>query len=194
MSRGGILFTDVDDVIVLQRTADFDKHNVALTDDICRRLLHPPAVQVLASLVDEGAQLVVTSNWTRFLNQDGFGQLFELGGYPSLASALHAAWQAPRAPGGTRLEAIDSWLAEHHRGESYAIIDDTDSGTGLRGSMHDLSGRLVLCSPGVGLHAGHLPQIRAALETLPRGNTVKGAPAPPSRSAPLARANRSRPR
>lgn len=168
MSRG-VLFSDIDDVLVLQRTVDFNKHRVELTDDICKRLLHPPALQVLATLVDEGAQLVVTSNWTRFLSEEGFRQLFDLGGYPSLASALHPAWQAPRTSGGTRLAAIDAWLRAHHAGEPFCIIDDTDSGSGLRSSVHDLDGRLVLCEPGIGLHAGHLPRIRQALETLPRG-------------------------
>jgi HAD domain in Swiss Army Knife RNA repair proteins len=174
-----IIFTDVDDVLVLQRTADFNKHAPDLSEDICRRLLHPPAMQVLASIVDEGAQLVITSNWTRFLNRNGFQQLFDLGGYPAISAALHAAWSASRKPGGTRLESIDGWLAAHHDGEPYCILDDTDSGSGLRGSARDLDGRVILCEPGAGLHSGHLPAIRAALST----------PAP---SAQPARAGRSR--
>ncbi len=187
----GVVFTDIDDVLVLQRAADFDKHSPDLTADLCRRLLHPPAVQVLASLVDAGARLVITSNWTRFLRKDGFRELFNLGGYPTLSAALHPAWQAPKAPGGTRLDAVNTWLSAHHVGEPYAIIDDTDSGTGLRGSVHDLDGRLVLCQPGVGLHAGHLPQIEAALKVLPRGKIlVTAALAKPSQSTPPAPAGR----
>lgn len=174
-----IIFTDVDDVLVQQRTADFNKHAPDLSEDICRRLLHPPAMQVLASIVDEGAQLVITSNWTHFLDRDGFQQLFDLGGYPAIGAALHASWQAPRMPGGTRLAAINNWLAAHHADEPYCILDDTDSGTGLRGSAQDLAARVILCSPGTGLHPGHLPAIRAALST----------PAP---SAPLVHASRSR--
>lgn len=178
MSRG-IIFTDVDDVLVLQRTADFNKHAPDLSEDICQRLLHPPAMQVLARIVDEGAQLVITSNWARFLNRDGFQQLFGLGGYPAISAALHAFWQAPRTPVGTRLDAINNWLAAHHAGEPYCILDDTDSGSGLRGSAQDLEGRVILCSPGTGLHPGHLSAIRAALST-------------PTPSAPLGHVGRSR--
>lgn len=174
-----IIFSDVDDVLVLQRTPDFDKHAPALTDDLCLRLLHAPAMQVLAALVEGGSQVVITSNWTRFLNQAGFQQLFNAGGYPGVSAALHPAWAAPTAPGGTRLDAIDRWLAEHHAGEPFVIVDDTDSGSGLRGSAHDLEGRVVLCERGVGLHPGHLPQLRSALSK-------------PSSSAPLARSTRSR--
>lgn len=164
-----ILFTDVDDVLVLRRTVDFDKHHIELTDDICQRLLHAPALQVLATLVAEGATLVITSNWMRFLPEEGFRRFFYAGGYPTVASALHPAWQAPRMPGSTRLAAIDAWLDEHHCGEPYCILDDTQSGSGLRGSSHDVEDRVVLCEPGVGLHAGHLPKIQAALKVLPRG-------------------------
>ena len=161
-----ILFTDVDDVLVLQRTVDFDKHNTALiTTEQAHRLLHQPALQTLATLVDEGARLVITSNWTRFLDQAGFQRLFHAGGYVQVGEALHPAWQAPRTPAGTRLDAINEWLSKHHAGEPYSIIDDTDSGSGLRGSLHDHEGRVVLCQPGVGLHPGHLPQLRSALST-----------------------------
>lgn len=179
MSRS-IVFTDVDDVLVLHRTPDFNKHAPELTQDICRRLLHPPAMQVLASLIDEGAKLVLTSNWLRFLDREGFQQLFEGAGYSSVSSALHSTWYAPRAASGTRLDAINTWLLAHHAGEPYCILDDTDSGSGLRGSPHDREGRVVLCEPGIGLHAGHLPSIRAALST----------PAPSARPAPASRSRR----
>lgn len=96
------LFTDVDDVLVLRRTVDFNKHAPVLTDDICRRLLHPPAMEVLAAAVAEGASLVITSNWCRFLDKEDFSRLFEGGGYPAVGSALHASWNSQRAPSGTR--------------------------------------------------------------------------------------------
>ncbi|KQP21382.1 HAD domain-containing protein [Pseudorhodoferax sp. Leaf265] len=167
-----IIFTDIDDVLVLQRTVDFDKHQAAsITPKTAQQLLHKPAAEVLADLVGDGALLVITSNWVRFLDRAGFQRMFEGAGYPALGGALHATWSAPRAAAGTRLAAIDTWLAAHHHGEPYLILDDTDSGTGLRGSRHDLDGRLVLCRPGTGLHAGHLPAIRAALKVLPCGKT-----------------------
>lgn len=171
MIRPTILFTDVDDVLVLQRTVDFNKHAPELSDDICRRLLHAPALEVLSSLVAEGAYLVITSHWTRFLDQAGFQRLFAGGGHPAIGNALHAAWHAPRTPTGTRLDAIDTWLSKHHTQEQYCILDDTESGSSLQGSSHDREGRVVLCQPAIGLHAGHLGRIRSALGILPRGKT-----------------------
>ncbi|RRS01095.1 hypothetical protein EIP75_22140, partial [Aquabacterium soli] len=151
-----ILFTDIDDVLVLRRTVDFDKHRPQMDDDMCSRLVHPPAIQVLSELIEQGARVVITSNWTRFMNQEGFERLLAVGNFPREISPLHPAWAAPPQPGGTRLEAVDAWLREHHHGEPYAILDDTDSGSGLHRSAHDIDGRVVLCEPGIGLHPGHL--------------------------------------
>ena len=166
-----ILFTDIDDVLVLRRTVGFDKHAPQLTDDMCMRLLHPPAFHVLSTLITDGARVVVTSNWTRFLNREGFERLMTVGSFPREIPVLHPAWAAPRHLSGTRLDAIDAWLAGQHRGEPYCILDDSDSGSGLRGSRHDIDGRVVLCAPGVGLHPGHLPKIRAALSAPPTSAT-----------------------
>lgn len=158
-----VLLTDVDDVLVLRRTADFDKHAPQLTDDVCRRLVHPPAIHVLSTLIEEGAKVVIRSSWTRSLGREGFERLLAVGSFPREISPLHPAWAAPRPPGGTCLDSINAWLAEHHRGEPFAILDDTDSGFGARGSRYDLDGRVVLCEPSVGLYLGHLPQLKSAL-------------------------------
>jgi hypothetical protein len=63
------------------------------------------------------------------------------------------------------VQVLDAWLAEHHRGEPYCVIDDQASGSSLVGSAHDKAGRVLLCSVGIGLHRGHLPFIREALTT-----------------------------
>lgn len=159
------LFLDVDDVIVLDRTAEFDKHRVGeLAQAVCQRLIHPPAGQALIELLSESTtKVVITSNWVRFTTQAALERLFRLAGYELLATSLHRSWSAPREGTETRLESIEQWLAKHYRGESYAIIDDEDSGASLRGSRHDAAGRVLLCQPGVGLHRGHLPKIRTAL-------------------------------
>lgn len=67
-------------------------------------------------------------------------------------------------PGGTRLQAIDTWLERHGSDQPYGILDDALSGSGLAGSRHDRAGRLVLCEVDVGLLPVHLPQLRRALQ------------------------------
>jgi len=158
-----LLLIDMDGVLVLKRTVDFDKHSVELSDELCSRLLHAPALEVLSMLVDDGARLTITSNWTRFMAQEGFKRLFAGAGYPRIGDALHSSWKAPVLTGRDRLAAVDAWLAHHHAGEPYCVVDDLDSGSGLAGSRHDRAGRVVLCRPSVGLHHGYLPRLRTAL-------------------------------
>jgi len=160
-----ILFIDIDDVIVLSRTAEFDKHAVGeLSPAICQRLIHAPAGQALMELLDEHpSRLVITSNWVRFTQKSAFERLFRLAGYERLSLSLHENWSAPRGSAATRVQVIDDWLATHHRGEPYCVIDDPASGSSLLDSSHDKAGRVLLCDVGTGLHRGHLPFIRAAL-------------------------------
>jgi len=161
-----VLFLDVDDVLILKRGVSFDKHRVGeLAAEVCMQLVHPPAGQALTAVVDEvHPRLVVTSNWTRFTSKSAFERLLRLAGYSMVAKSLHDEWSTIRRPGATRLQAVDEWLAEHYGGEPFFIIDDHDSGAALRGSRHDLAGRVLLCDVGVGLHVGHVPRIRGALQ------------------------------
>ena len=99
--------------------------------------------------------------------REGFERLFKMTGLEVLNESLHDAWEAPQNRGETRAQAIDRWLAEHHRGEPYVIFDDELSGTGLKRSVHETRGRLVLCKEGVGLHRGHVALIRSALSKSP---------------------------
>lgn len=162
-----IIFLDMDDVLVLNRTAAFDKHRVhELEPEVCQQLIHPPAGLALTELLQEfTAKIVVTSHWMRFTSRAAFERLLRLAGYEQIALSLHDAWSAPRGSAVTRVEVIDDWLAEHHRGEPYVVIDDQASGASLVGSVHDRARRVLLCSVGVGLHRGHLPFIHEALTT-----------------------------
>lgn len=162
-----IIFLDLDDVVVLNRTAAFDKHRVhGLAPEVCRQLIHPPAGLALTELLEEfPAKVVVTSQWVRFTSRAALERLLRLAGYKHIALSLHDAWSAPRGSAVTRVQALDAWLAEHHRGEPYVVIDDQASGASLVGSAHDKAGRVLLCHVGVGLHRGHLPFIREALTT-----------------------------
>ena len=162
-----IIFLDMDDVVVLNRTAAFDKHRVhELEPEVCQQLIHPPAGLTLMELLQAfPAKIVVTSNWVRFTSQSAFERLLRLAGYEQVALSLHDVWSAPGGAASTRVQAIDGWLTEHHRGEPYCVIDDQASGASLVGSAHDKAGRVLLCRVGVGLHRGHLPFIHKALTT-----------------------------
>ena len=98
---------------------------------------------------------------------EGCERLFTMAGLELLNESQHDDWEAPPNRGETRAQAIDRWLAAHHRGEPYVILDDELSGTGLSRSVHEKRGRLVLCKEAVGLHRGHLALIRAALTKAP---------------------------
>ena len=84
-----------------------------------------------------------------------------------VADALHPHWEAPPSVGRTRLEAVELWLAAHHRGEPFAVIDDELSGVGLEWSQLDVEGRVVLCRAREGLHLGYLSRLQKALAALP---------------------------
>jgi hypothetical protein len=164
--RPPILFLDIDDVLCINDPyGGLDVLSAHPPPDLHERLFHRPAVEALLAIVDEHRPVVVMStSWVRILDRAAFAQLFARTGLAPVAQALHpTAWQAPAAPGQTRLQAIDAWLARHHRGEPVVILDDAYSGTGLAGSSFDAAGCVVLCELQVGLHAGHLEVVRRAL-------------------------------
>ena len=171
MSNRPIILLDFDDVIVLNRPGQFGGYDVIAPDppsELWSRLFHLPATQVLVeALTEHGARVVITTSWLRFITREGFERLFTMAGLEVLNESLHDAWEAPQNRGETRAQAIDRWLAEHHRGEPYVIFDDELSGTGLKRSVHETRGRLVLCKEDVGLHRGHLALIRDALTKAP---------------------------
>ena len=161
-----IIFLDFDDVIALNTT--YGGYDVispgAKPADLFIKLFHPPAVALLLNLVKvHNPRVVITTSWLRFFERDGMEQLLNKTSMPAIAVALHDVWEAPANRGMTRLEQIDVWLARHHSGEAYVILDDFLSGTGLPKSSHDLDSRVVFCAEGIGLHAGHLLQINNAL-------------------------------
>jgi hypothetical protein len=167
MSNRPVILVDFDDVLVLNRPGEFGGYDIVAPNpppELWANLFHAPAAQTLVDAATEhDACLVITTSWLRFMLRDGFERLFAKTGLHALTERLHPAWEAPQNRGETRAGAIDRWLAANHLGEPYVILDDELSGTGLRASVHDRRGRLVLCKEGVGLHRGHLAPIRAAL-------------------------------
>ena len=162
-----LLFLDFDDVLCLNQP--YSGHHLSLNaaerpGDLFQKLWHLPAVQALLQVVDEYApQVVLTTSWLRLLEREGFVELFQRTGLSVLADALHEAWDAPQDFGRSRHQAIERWLFAHYESQPLLILDDELSGTGLFGSRLHKAGCVVLCKVDVGLHAGHLPAVRAAL-------------------------------
>lgn len=162
-----LVFLDLDDVICINKPyggRDILKSEAQVPTDLWERLWHPPAVATLKSIFDEFApQVVITSSWLRFLDRAGVASLFRKTGLELVASALHPTLEAPQNHGATRLHAIETWLGKYYNGQPVVVLDDAQSGTGLRGSRLDRAGHVVLCETDVGLHQGHLPTIRNEL-------------------------------
>jgi hypothetical protein len=166
-SERGLLFLDFDDVICLNTPyGGYDLFQT--TDDrpadLYQRLFHAPAVEVLLRVMNQATpRVVITTSWLNMMERAGFEALFRNTGLGLVADALHDAWEAPTLRGRSRLEAIENWLAEHHRGEPFVVLDDEFSGTGLRDSRLEGLGHVVLCQVNVGLGPSHLDQILKAL-------------------------------
>ena len=161
-----LVFLDFDDVIAVNNF--YGGYDAVVPGpkppDLYFRLFHPPAVALLLHAVEvHRPAVVITTSWLRFFERDGMEQLLRKTSMTAVADALHNAWEAPLQRGMNRLGQIDGWLARHHAGEPYVILDDLSSGTGLRASEHDHAKRVVFCEVGVGLHNGHWPQITSAL-------------------------------
>lgn len=162
----GLLFLDFDGIICLNSPyGGYDLFDSSeRPSDLYERLWHPPAVNALLSvLAGHQPRVVITTSWLRLMERDGFEALFRRTGLSAVADALHDAWEAPAMRDMTRHGAIERWLHAHYTGEPLAIQDDDVSGTGLRGSKLDKLGCIVWCEQDVGLHPGHLPQVRRAL-------------------------------
>lgn len=163
MSR--IVFLDIDDVICINSIyGGYDVFAPNPPADLYEHLFHPPAVEVLQSVMARFMpSVVLTTSWLRMLDREGFYSLFRNTGLGLVADALHEHYQAPTPPGGSRLQAIEEWLSRHHRGEPFAVLDDELSGSGLSGSALDAKGRVIWCQLNVGLEPSHYPMISKAL-------------------------------
>lgn len=163
-----LVFLDFDDVICVSRPyGGYDLFNPTerRPDDLYEKLWHAPARETLQQILNEHhPEVVITTSWLLMSDQvETFQSLFRNTGLPDLAATLHKAWEAPGLRGVTRLGAIERWLHANYCGQSFVVLDDNLSGTGLRGSQLDKAGCVVFCEQDVGLHQGHLPLVRRAL-------------------------------
>ena len=168
------LFLDFDDVLCLNNP--YSGHDVvrprgygvAQPADLWERLFAQSAKDVLLTVMAEfSPAVVITSSWLAYFERPGMETLLRNCGLLPIALALHEAWDVPSVQGKTRLQAIQGWMARHHEGEPFVMLDDVESGTGLRGSALEKKGRVVLCHVNVGLTNEHLPAIRNALVQIP---------------------------
>lgn len=162
-----LVFLDFDEVIKLNPEGSLGGYDVLAPNppaEIWNQLFHPPAVAALTTVLERwNPHVIITTSWLRFMLRDVLENVFSRTGLDRITSALHEAWEAPQNARETRCGAIDRWLAAHHRGEPYVILDDDMSGTGLRGSRHARAKRVVFCNQETGLRASDLPTIERAL-------------------------------
>ena len=166
--RGHLLFLDMDDVLCIN--SPYGGYDVMLAangnapTDLWERLFSPVAVQTLLTVMEEfSPRVVLTTSWIRFFDREAFETIFHRTGLREVAQALHEKWDAEQQHGQSRADAIERWLAAHHTGESFAILDDDVSGTGLMESRFQKSSQVIFCQVGVGLVPTQLEDIRKAL-------------------------------
>jgi hypothetical protein len=172
-----IVFLDIDDVLCLNNPyGGFDaleavKGRHADPDTVLREIFAAEPKRVLESVHKEmGGQLryVISSTWRQAFSREQMERVFRTAAVGFVAVGLHEKWETPSRLWRTdRIEEIESWLHQYHRGEPFVVLDDDYSGTSLTGIdeefKHPLAARVVLCPVGVGLTVEHLPIILDAL-------------------------------
>jgi len=174
----GILFLDLDDVVCLACPFGARDALDAVTakqvdpERVYERLLHPPAVRVLTQLHTElqgRIRYVISSTWRAFFNRSQLRHVLAQAGLSTVAHCMEdrARWATPVLPEHDRHQEIAAWLALHHHGEPFAVLDDIWSGASLQGSLAP-PWRITLCDEDVGVLPRHLVALTRALRT-PKG-------------------------
>jgi hypothetical protein len=127
---------------------------------------------------------VISSSWREHFSRAEMMLILDGGGLQFVADNLHEgdAWRClPKGVFREREAEVLHWLSTHHRGEPFAILDDRWSAGMLLFSHQDLdsrlSGRVVICTPGIGLTMGHVDVLVSAL-TRPVGGVGNAKDAP----------------
>ncbi|HRD95738.1 MAG TPA: HAD domain-containing protein [Rubrivivax sp.] len=157
-----LLFLDFDGVLCYGR--GYDSYNVNPLAPPVDLWVDESARILLAVVASHRPRVVITSSWQRVLDREQLAQLLRATGLSLVADALHSQhWAAPQADSESRHRAVERWLYAHYDGGPIAVLDDSLSGTGLRGSALDLAGGVVLCEPSRGLTADRIDELLAAL-------------------------------
>lgn len=176
-----LLFLDIDDVLCISdRFGGLDAIDAAYAvrrgfrqvDDyepLWRQLFDAGAVEQLRAMHAEYRfEVVISSAWARRLDRDAMQLIFRATGLTSLADALHGTLWTTRDlvfDGGSRAEAIRGWLHAHpHHADSWVVLDDELSGTGLAAWPPSDHAFTVLCAADEGLTAAKGIELGAAFE------------------------------
>lgn len=173
-----ILFLDIDDVL-----CRCDAYGGADVIDV-QRGKHPQpelvwahvfaaeakaAMTRLHAALDGRLRFVISSTWRLDLGRQQMLAVFRETGLGFVADGLEEGkrWRTPELLWGDRADEIARWLEHHHRGEPYAIVDDTFSGWTLLEAVDRQApafvDRVVCCEEGIGLRDEHVPLLLAAL-------------------------------
>ncbi len=117
-----------------------------------------------------GAKYVISSSWREHFSREQIALVLDGGGLQFVAENLHEgdSWRCvPKRIYRERQAEILAWLETHHQGEPFVVLDDHHS-AGQLAFVHDfpdssLFGRVVLCTPGIGLTMDYVEEIVNAL-------------------------------
>ena len=177
-----ILFLDFDDVICLNnkgfggydalealgkvqkgeaKVADFQNIWDVLFDKAC--------VKNLRLINDEFQPIyVISSSWTRFMNEDAVRAVLFHGGLPFVCENIHVDWETVKIASTLRSTEVGHWLDRHQEYKDHWVaIDDIQSGTGWIDWDTGESNNefVVLCDVDIGLKQFEYTRLRTALQT-----------------------------
>jgi hypothetical protein len=169
-----VVFLDFDDVICLSapgKAGGYDaihalddvnsgrvpmEHYRAVWDN----LFDKAAVANLLALHTEfNPSYVLSTSWTRLLNQADLSQILMQSGLCFILRSLHEDWETKKTSRSTRAEQIEAWLGSHSDVRSWVALDDEHSGDGF----HEGHKRVVICEVGVGFTGVELAKARKIL-------------------------------
>lgn len=173
-----VLFLDFDDVLclnnpvggydVMEALGEVQHGRKALGDfaNIWGTLFDPAAKAFLEEIHREfQPHYVLSTSWTRFMNQGALVAVLRQTGLGFVADHLHADWETVKGPRYLRRDEIRQWLTRHPEvKEHWVVVDDIESGTGLHPRhMSESEGHfVVLCEVNVGLDADKYGELRRA--------------------------------
>lgn len=169
-----IIFLDIDDVLAISRDytsneviAAFKSSVLGDWPELWAGLISAEARANLGALHSEfWPQYVISSSWSNFLTREQMQLIFRRTGLDFVAKNLHRRWTTPKGMGPSRTDEIKNWIAKHgRRRQTMLVLDDHESGLGLRASSLDHHGVVVLCDPWVGFNADKLASAQKLLRT-----------------------------
>lgn len=177
-SGSGTVFLDIDEVLCIGKpTACLDlfqklRQGEPLSGRELETIFSPVARNALAVVHRRArvARYVISSSWRELFSREGMASVLVAAGMSFVADNLAEgdSWRCgPKREFREREAEILHWLATHHQGEPFVVLDDEYSAGRLNFIHHFpddiLFGRVVLCKPGMGLTLDLVDAIVAAL-------------------------------